>query len=142
MMRFERWLWRAGVAGAVALSVAAPAWAGYRALDREWEGYEPGEFYRAQLASTPPERPQTAGDGAFEAQKARLEEARRRWAEALEAGLPGERFYEPAPEVLERVRAAADDPGKAQALLADGFDLETLEALAWVRNPGIRAAED
>ncbi len=143
MMRWERWMRRFGAGGALVLALAAaPAWAGYRALDREWEGYEPGEFYRAQLASIPPERPKTAGDGEFEAQKARLEEARRRWAEALEAGLPGERFYEPAPEVLERVGSAADDPQMAEALLSDGFELETLEALAWVRNPGIRAAED
>ncbi|MHB8763558.1 MAG: TolC family protein [Deferrisomatales bacterium] len=120
---------------------APSASAGYRDLARELEAYEPTPLYRAYAEPRPAaDLPRAAAPGDFEAQVAALRAAQERWAEALTARAPDGRFFAPDPALTARLSPAAAEPGAAAAALADGFTLETLEALALLRNPGVRAA--
>lgn len=54
---------------------------------------------------------------------------------------PDALFYIPDPNLTAPLAQAFIDDEAAKAILADGFTLETLEALAWGRNSDIKAAE-
>ncbi len=121
---------------------ASPSPGGYRDLARDLESYRPTPLYEAYSSPAPaaPAAAPRARDG-FAAQVEALEAARGRWEKALQAGVPQAPFYLPDPARLERLRPAAGDDGAAARALGDGFALEDLEVLAWLRNPGVRAAE-
>ncbi len=127
----------------VAVTVwALPSPASYRDLAEDLANYRPGGLYEAyrKAPPPPPERPAGTGDE-FEAQKKALEAARKRWEQALEAGTQGTPFYKPDPVQLQRLAPAARDDAKAARLLEGGFVIGELETLAWLRSPGVRAAE-
>ncbi|NOY46048.1 MAG: TolC family protein [Deltaproteobacteria bacterium] len=147
MRRLRSWIRRmpAFLALGVVAFAGTPAWAGYGELSDQWESYQPEGLYRTQTAAAPAVSVKTepAGNDEFERQKEALAQARERWSKALEQAAPSEGFYSPPAELLARYRDAADDAGvAAQALAADGITLQDLEVLTWLRNPGIRAAQD
>ncbi|GAB4258989.1 MAG: hypothetical protein Kow0092_06930 [Deferrisomatales bacterium] len=128
--------------GVLAAGLSGSAWAGYRSMADEWGAYEPGAFYRSYSRPAPPaEGAARPADRDFQRQVRELEQARERWTKALAAaeGEPG--FFRPEPSLLEALGGAAADAKAAERALAEGFDLPTLEVLAWVRSPGIAAAE-
>ncbi len=132
-----------GLFPALALAAwAPPALGGYRDLARDLESYRPTPLYEAYRAPAPAAPAAASGPGAgFAAQVRALQAAREGWERALEAGVPEAPFYLPERERLERLRPAAGDAAAAARALEGGFALEDLEVLAWLRNPGVRAAE-
>ena len=124
------------------LLLSLPAHAGYRELSQEVEDYQPPVIYNDSLRETAAEQPEVAEqDAAFAAQIAALRQEQERWQFALKERAPAEAFFSPAPEELGRWTGAAQDPSAAAEALAEGYRLPTLETLVWLRNPGIRAAE-
>jgi len=124
--------------------IATNALAGYRDLTREWEGYQPPAIFRSGVQTRPPAEAAPAlaeGDKDFQAQVARLQELKEKWEKAL--SMPGVEpsFYVLEVSRLERLRGAATDASLAEKALADGFPLEDLEILAFIRSPDVQAKE-
>ncbi len=127
---------------AVAVLWALPSPASYRELAEDLANYRPGGLYEAYRKAPPPPPGQAAGTrDDFEAQKKALETAWAQWERALEEGPRGAPFYRPDPVQLQRLAPAARDDTRTGRLLEGGFVIEELETLAWLRNPGVRAAE-
>jgi len=135
-----------GILLSIALTalIATNASARYRDLDREWESYQPPAIFQSGMqAGTPAEAaPALAeGDKDFQAQVARLQELKEKWEKALK--MPGAEpgFYTPESSRLERLRGASGNASLAEKALANGFSLEDLETLAFIRNPDVQAKE-
>jgi len=129
---------------ALILLNAAFAWAGYRDLDQEWQSYEPPAIFQSQVqARTAVEAAPTpsAAEADFQAQVDRIQELKKKWKKALEepGGEPG--FYAPEISRLQALRPAVTDASFAERALADGFSLENLETLAFLRSPEVQAKE-
>ncbi len=139
-MNVARWVGPVVLGAALALG-GVPARAGYPELERERGAYRPPEIYTAYSAPAGVAPAGEAGPDDFAHQVESLDRARRQWQASLQAGVAGAAFYTPSAEALERLGAAGDDPEAAAAAVAGEFSLETLETLAWLRNPGIRAAQ-
>jgi cobalt-zinc-cadmium efflux system outer membrane protein len=119
-----------------------PACTGYRGLVEEWKEYKPPEFYEAQVAPKPEAGiPPTPPGVDFQKEVAQLREMKARWEKTLEETGAEQGFYTPDPDLLKTLRPASTDPAAAEKNLSDGFSLETLETLAFLRNPGAKAAE-
>lgn len=125
------------------LVVTAPAASGsYRALLREWKGYEPPAVPRTVQREAPAQvGPVRGGEAEFRAQIQGLTEARVRWEAALEAPDPRASFFVPDPARAERLSGVAADSGGVAAALAETLELEDLEVLTLLRNPGVAARE-
>lgn len=123
--------------------LALPAHAGYRELTREIDAYQPPPLYRDGVrAPAAADLAAAVEDGAaFAAQLDALRAAQTQWQAALQNPAPQQRFYVPAAENLARLAVVDEDPDAAAEALGDGFSLETLETLVWLRHPGIAAAE-
>ena len=130
---------RATVILAALLAILAGGMASSCAARRDAPpAYEPPALYTQAL--------EEAGAGKVSAAKqptpaAGLAEAREAWERALAEPSPYSVFFLPAPRLLAALAPAAGDAALARKALADGFTLETLEMLAYLRNPAVRAAE-
>ncbi|MDF1552618.1 MAG: TolC family protein [Deferrisomatales bacterium] len=123
------------------LWLALPAYAGYRELSDEVEGYQPPLIYNDSQRETAAEQPQgTEQNAAFAAQITALREEQKRWQSALQERAPAEAFFIPDRGELARLDGTAKDSSAAGSALVDGYRLPTLETLVWLRNPGIHAA--
>jgi cobalt-zinc-cadmium efflux system outer membrane protein len=122
----------------LAACIALPAQAGYRQMKDQLESYQP-----PMLVTPDPEPPAAAlqaPEDALAKQTRVLEAVKAKWEADLretDASLP----FSPDARRLKSLAAAADDHFAATKLTT-GFSLETLQALAWLRNPGIQAAKD
>lgn len=117
------------------------AWSGdYADLKKEFDEYQPPSYVTVQGKSGPQDKPSSA-DIAFDSEKKRLMEIKKKWEKALMADGGGPRFFVPSPKVLKLLQPARSDARAAGVALGDEFSLETLETLALLRNPGVRAAE-
>ena len=135
--------WSLAIAAATMLGVPLDVRGDYRSLAQEVEEYEPPALFRSSVvlrAEPAPQQPHQP-DRDFETQVARIRDLQGRWQKALEAPVPGEAFYAPEPSRVEALRPAGADAAAAEKALAGGFTLETLEALALLRNPEIAAKE-
>lgn len=123
---------------------ASAAQPGYRDLRRELEAYEPPALYRPQpgapAASGAPAAP-SPSEAEFQGEVARLRELRRSWEQTLDGAGTEPVFCAPEAARLAELRPAATDALAAERALADGFTLETLEALTWLRSPSVQAKE-
>jgi outer membrane protein TolC len=122
---------------------ATAAFAGYSELDGEFQGYEPPALYRSQTeaGSALPVPADSAQDDEFKAQIDQLRRLKDGWEKALQSRPPEASFFVPPAESLRALEPAASDAAKAGDALKDGFTLETLETLALIRNPGVKAKE-
>jgi outer membrane protein TolC len=130
---------------AVILFLAIPACAGYREHTRSLQRYEPPPFYRDLAGPKPVQKvPPVPADAEFESQVARLKTMQKRWEDALRGRVGGDReeFFRPDPPRLKALSPAGEDPSAAKEVLTGEFSLQDLEVLAFLRNPGVRAAEE
>jgi len=126
---------------ALTLLVSAVGCSNYSQLNREMEEYRPPVYSAPQVKE---------GDGqggspdetAFALEKERINEARALWEKALKSPGSKETFFCPPSDLLKSLKPAVTDPGVATAALDPQFSLETLETLAFLRNPGIKAGEN
>lgn len=114
----------------------------YQELKKDWERNELTTFSRAYMevrAEKKVSLPSTADD--FEREMEKIKEMREKWPKAIEIVEEKEVFYQPEPSSWQQLMPAQDDVSVAKAILAKEFTLRDLEILAFLRNPGIRAAE-
>ena len=116
------------------------AQAGYPELIREFEAYTPPPAFGAK-ADVVQVFPGPTADPTYDAEKKRVLAAMARWERSLTRPAPDTLFYQPAAHLLESLGPAQKDAGIAPRRMASGFTLEVLEALVYVRNPAIRAAQ-
>ncbi|MFH1351369.1 MAG: TolC family protein [Pseudomonadota bacterium] len=116
------------------------AYADYSDLKKEFDLYTPPAYLqpredRAPIAVISKE------DKAFIDEKKRIELAIGQWEKSLASTDLKTVFYWPESHLLESIRSAEEDSVAAAEALAKEFSLETLEALVFLRNPGVKAAE-
>lgn len=125
------------------LAMGHGAWAGYRDLRREMDGYQPPAVVASQLrprllAAATPASP---SEDEFKAQVVALNQQRLGWEKSLAEPELTPSFFIPAAGAIEKLQTAAKDPAVAAKALANGFTLETLEVLVLLRSPEIQAKE-
>ena len=113
----------------------------YSQLDKDFEQYQPPVY-----AIPPPqiglEPPETSDETGFALEKMKISAAKARWEKALQAPREKTSFFTPPPHLLKFLKPAAGDSAAVSRALTPRFSLATLETLVFLRNPGIRAAEN
>ncbi|MBU1903250.1 MAG: TolC family protein [Proteobacteria bacterium] len=123
------------------LPAFAMACSDYSRLNREMAEYCPPVYVAPQVK----ERDGQDGspdETALALEKERINEAKALWEKALNTPGSKETFFRPSSGLLNALKPAVTDPAVAAAALVPGFSLETLETLAFLRNPGIGAGEN
>jgi outer membrane protein TolC len=140
------------LAALVALAVAPACASNYQTLKGEVDSYLPSLPYAGQAgagdaAATAPSAAAAAAPPAgapvdgFAAAARRLQELNVQWEQSLQRPAADSAFLVPADELLRTLAGAAADPEVAGKALADGYSLQTLEALTLLRNPMIRTKQ-
>lgn len=114
---------------------------GYGNLIEEFDEYEPPSDVTVREKALPGHEPAPA-DVEFDSEKKRIMEAAKKWKKSLTAGGDEHPFFRPPDRLLKRLKPARTDVDVARTALRRRFSLETLETLAFLRNPGIKASED
>ena len=113
----------------------------YSRLSKDIEEYRPPVYSTPQVKEEDGQAGST-DENAFALEKGRINEARALWDKALKTPRRAETFFTPPSHLLNALKAAVTDPGVAAAALDPRFSLDTLETLAFLRNPGIKAGEN
>ncbi len=114
----------------------------YSALNKDLEQYQP-PTYAAPPAQEEKGQTRSSEDREFAREKKKINEAKARWDKALNAPGSEESFYYPPSSGLyNALKPAAADSAIAAKALNPRFSMTTLETLAFLRNPGIKAGED
>jgi len=113
----------------------------YSQINKDLEEYRPPSYTIPQadkgeaLAGSPDE-------SEFALEKIKISRAKALWEKTLKTSRTAETFFYPPSSLLNGLKQAVTDPGIATAALDPRFSLETLETLAFLRNPGIKAGEN
>ena len=113
----------------------------YSQLSKDLEEYRP-PAYAAPPALEGQGRVRPSDETGFSLEKRRLSEAKARWEKVLKAPRSETAFFRPPALLLKSLKPAAADAKTASAALKPRFSLETLETLAVLRNPGIKAGKN
>ena len=113
----------------------------YPQMSKDIEGYRPPVYTVSQAVEVETHAGPSDESG-FALEKREISEAKALWKKALKTPRPAEAFYTPPSNLLNGLKPAVTDPGIATAALDPRFSLETLETLAFLRNPGIKAGEN
>ena len=124
----------------VFLEMSPFVYAGYRDLKNSFETYEPSAYYHDQFRPAPERKPLPVDDS-FHEEKKRIEDIKSHWEKYLVLPKDETIFFQPDPERLSSLKSAETDITVASDALQKAFSLETVEALTFLRNPGIKAAK-
>lgn len=112
----------------------------YRDLQTAFEQYQPpSQLLRSPVAAPPHQTP--GENDAFETEKQRLLDLKRRWQEDLQNLSTPAAFYHPDPQLLAALDAARTDTAAAQAAVSQAFSQEVSEVLALLRSPAAKARD-
>jgi hypothetical protein len=120
---------------------ASQTHAGYREMRTEIEAYEPPTVFQNGNDSGS-DKIETTVDTNFMEELEKIREIKIKWEKSLQATDEDFSFIRPDPERLEILYPAKFDPNKVAEAMKDEYSLETLETLALLRNPGVKAAEN
>jgi outer membrane protein TolC len=123
------------------LLAAAVGCSNYSQLSKDIEEYRPPVYTVPQAAEGEARARPSDGSG-FALEKRKISEAKTLWEKALKTPRRAETFFHPPSNLLNGLKPAVTDPGFATVALNPRFSLETLETLAFLRNPGIKAGEN
>lgn len=113
----------------------------YSQMSKDLEEYRP-PLYTVPKAAEGEARARTSDESGFALEKRKIREAKALWEKALKAPRRAETFFHPPSDLLNALKPAVTDGAAAAAALDPRFSLETLETLAFLRNPGIKAGEN
>ncbi|GBC61050.1 TolC family protein [Desulfonema ishimotonii] len=114
-----------------------PAWAGYREMKAEIEAYAPPSGLSTPALPPAPEASEPAGpDAALGEESPGPEQMKAQWERSLASPEVENTFVRPDPAMLKK-----HGPAAAIQALRNAFSAETLETLALLRNPGVKAAQ-
>ena len=123
------------------LLATGPGCSNYFQLSKDFEEYRPPVYSTPQIKEEAGQAG-SSDETAFTVEKGRINEAKALWAKALKTPHRAETFFHPPSNLLNGLKPAVTDPGFATVALNPRFSLETLETLAFLRNPGIKAGEN
>ncbi len=93
---------------------ATRAWCGdYTDLKKEFDEYQPPSYVTVQGKFGLQDKP-SSEDIAFDSEKKRLMEMKKKWEKALMADGKGPRFFVPSPQVLKLLQPARSDARAAE----------------------------
>ncbi len=113
----------------------------YSQMSKDLEEYRPPVYTVSQTAEGEA-RARPSDETGFALEKRKISKAKALWEKALKAPRSAETFFHPPSNLLNALKPAITDPADAAAALHPRFSLETLETLAFLRNPGIKAGEN
>ena len=119
---------------------ATVAQADYRDLLAAFEQYRPPSHLFHPAVQAPSQPP--AENDAFEAEKQHLANLKASWQEEIQNLSAPTAFYHPGAQVLAALEAARTDAAAAQGAVSQQFSVDVPEALALLRSPAIRAADN
>lgn len=114
--------------------------AGYKDLKKAFDGHQPPALARIKMTPAEPVHGAAARDRSDRKIGRMFDAARARWEKALSGQTGRPSFYRLPADLRAALAPAADDAAKAADALRNPFGLETLEALASLRNPTIASA--
>ena len=114
--------------------------AAYRDMKQEIETYSPPSYLQ-DLTRPPLEKIESTRDLDFNAEMKKIEDIKTQWLKSLSATDKGPVFFQPDAQHLTKLRPAASDEHAAGEALKAEFRLATLETLALLRSPKVKAAE-
>ena len=113
----------------------------YAQMSKNLEEYRPPVYTVSPPAKGKP-RAGPSDESGFALEKRKISEAKTLWQKALKAPRTTETFFHPPSHLLNALKPAITEAEAAAAALSPRFSLETLETLAFFRNPGIKAGEN
>lgn len=117
------------------------ACAGRTAVISEINRYEPPAMYLASSSPvTPAAPPSTPSDTLNRRESTDFRALKEKWEKDFASPRPETLFYSPDAPRLEALSPAMTRDDACEAALKEGFSLETLEILAWGRNPLVLSA--
>jgi outer membrane protein TolC len=123
------------------LLVFAVGCSNYSQMSKDLEEYRPPVYGVPQTAEGEA-RARPSDESGFALEKRKISEKKALWEKALKAPHRDETFFYPPSNLLNALKPAATNVAVATAALYPRFSLETLETLAFLRNPGIKAGEN
>ncbi len=125
----------------LALLFVSQAQAAYRDMKQEIETYSPPSYFQ-DLTRLALEREEPVRDSDFGVERQKIEELKSQWLKSLSMADTGPVFFRPDDQILRSLRPAASDAHAAGQALKGEFTLATLETLALIRSPRVKAAEN
>jgi len=113
----------------------------YSQLDKDFEQYQP-PMYAIPPPPEDQEQLETSNKSRFSLEKKKINATKVRWGKALQTPQSVTTFFYPSSHLLKSLKPAGKDAAAAFRALTPRFSLETLETLAFLRNPGIKAAKN
>jgi len=123
------------------LLAALQAQAGYRDLKQEVEAYSPPSYVQ-DLTRPSPEREEPVQDTDFDAELQKIAQIKSQWLKSLSRAEAEAVFFQPDARLLRTLRPAGTDAHAAGEALKGEFTPATLAALALLRSPRVKAAEN
>lgn len=114
--------------------------ADYNEMREEYEGYLPPAYFQSQLRPVPESSPAQPYHS-FEKEEKRLNAAKTRWEKDLGENREMDTFSYIDTKLLDLLAEAKFEAGAASNILGGKYSIETLEALALLRNPSVESAE-
>ena len=128
------------IAYTLLILVASPVHAGYQDMKKEVDAYTPKSYL--ELLDRSDVEVDSSMDQDFNAERIKLNELKSRWENSLKSTDEEYTFFKPDADLTDRLRPADRDHHKAVDVMKDKYSLEILETLTFLRNPGIKAAEN
>jgi len=126
----------------LALLFAAQAQAAYRDMKQQIDTYRPPSDLQDLTRPAPAAREKSVRSPDFAAEIKRIEDIKSQWLQSLSGEDKGPVFFRPDNRLLRSLQPAAADELAAGNALKGEFSLATLEALALLRSPRVKAAEN
>ena len=113
----------------------------YRDMKQQIETYSPPAYF-LDLTQPPQEREEPSRGSEFATDRQKIEEIKSKWQKSLSSADRGPVFFRPDDQLLRSLRPAGFDSQAAGDALRGKFTLATLETLALLRSPRVKAAEN
>jgi hypothetical protein len=110
-------------------------------MKQEIESYSPPSYFQ-DLIRPSLERVEPIPDSNFDTERQKIEELKSQWLKSVSGADTGPFFFRPDDPLLRSLRPAGSDPQAAGDALKADFSLATLEILALLRSPRVKAAEN
>jgi hypothetical protein len=126
---------------ALLLLFVSPAHATYREMKQQIETYSPPTYF-LDLIHPSQDREEPAQGSEFTIDRQKIEEIKTKWQKSISTADRGPVFFRPDDQLLRSLRPAGSDAHAAGDALGRKFTIATLETLALLRSPRVKAAEN
>jgi len=126
---------------ALLLLFVSPAHTTYREMKQQIETYSPPPYF-LDIIQPPQDREKPAQGSEIAIDRQKIEEIKSKWQRSISTADRGPVFFRPDDQLLRSLRPAGSDAHAAGDALGRKFTVATLETLALLRSPRVKAAEN